>query len=51
MGADPTTAGTLSILIPAAISAVGATGILGPWGAVIGRVVGAVATAAANKPK
>lgn len=51
MGADPTTAGTLSILIPAAISAVGATGILGPWGAIIGNVVGAVGTAIANKPK
>lgn len=51
MGADPTTAGTLAVLIPAAISAVGATGILGPWGAVAGRVVGAVASAIVQAPK
>jgi hypothetical protein len=51
MGAEPTTAGTLAVLIPTAISAIGATGILGPWGAVAGRIVGAMAGAIAQAPK
>lgn len=50
MGQDPTTAGTLSILIPAAISAVGATGIFGPFGAVAARIASA-AFSAAKAPK
>lgn len=50
MGAEPTTAGTLSILIPAAISAVGATGIFGPFGAIAARVASA-AFSAATAPK
>jgi hypothetical protein len=50
MGADPTTAGTLSVLIPAAISAVGATGIFGPFGAVAARIAGAAFSAARTKP-
>lgn len=51
MGADPTTAGTLSILIPAAISAVGATGIFGPFGAVAARIASAAFSAAVKAPK
>lgn len=50
MGEDPTTAGTLSIVIPAAISAIGATGIFGPFGAILGRIAGA-AFSAAKAPK
>lgn len=50
MGADPTTAGNLVPLAFGAIAAIGQTGVFGPWGAVAGRIIGAVATAAANKP-
>lgn len=49
MGEAPTTAGTLSVVIPAAISMIGATGIFGPWGAVAGKLVGVLATSIASK--
>lgn len=48
MGEAPTTAGTLAVVIPAAISMIGATGIFGPWGAIAGKVIGAVATSVVN---
>lgn len=46
VGVEPTTAGTLSILIPAAVSAIGATGVFGPFGAIAGRMLGAAFSAA-----
>lgn len=48
MGAEPTTAGTLAALIPAAISAIGATG--GGWLGLIGPILSAVG-GLANKAK
>lgn len=51
MGADPTTAGNLVPLVFTAAAAIASTGVFGPVGAVIGRVLGAVGPAIANKPK
>lgn len=50
MGEVPTTAGTLAVVIPAAISMIGATGIFGPFGAIAAKMASA-AFAAATAPK
>jgi hypothetical protein len=51
MGTDPTTAGNLVPLAFTAAAAIASTGVFGPAGAVIGRVLGAIGPALTNKPK
>lgn len=45
MGTDPTVAGNLVPLAFGALAAIGSTGVLGPWGAVAGRVISAIGPA------
>jgi hypothetical protein len=51
MGPEPTTAGNLVPLAFTAAAAIASTGVFGPVGAAIGRVMGAVGPALTNKPK